>query len=501
MGKENIWLQLREAVLAIDDAWLRTFLFGQFGQLWPEAGERIFWEDALAALEQVYDEGERTTLLIRFAPYLPRTLHENVACLIAQVTEKQNRTRLLLAFAPFLPLKEKGKYLVEVLETLVEMPTSPETLEQLGRLVPFLSELERMGAVGMIQEQPGLWGQTQKIRPFLPYLRVQDRQTVVSQIIFRCRRLEPDEKYRVMAEVAPFLPEPKLRELIDGFRELTDDMARSVVLERTAEVIPEAQMGWIWDGIQSIWNQKRRLGLICRLYNWLPSNRQPLALAEIRNTLKISPEREELLLSIRDEVPYVLILEVLELAAEVKESVRVEILDKLLTRMAGEMLAEGLEMAIDVGQTDLRYKRLEMIDRLGDRLVAWAKESPSEARLTWQMLFAKRKGRTANRGNGNGYHLAASDSADDGLAEAVTAGAARLAVGGSAVSEAVPVQSAHSRAELLVNLVGLLPFFLHFVPANHRPGVTVGLVEELRRFVTGPKMLLERRKLEQQIIS
>ncbi len=482
MGKKNVWLDLRKAVLAIDDAWLRAFLFGQFGRFWPEAGKRIFWADGLSALEQVRDEDDRTTLLIRFGPNLPPSLYDQVTCMIEDVTQKHNRTRLLLAYAPFLPLKEKGKALVELLETLIRLPADSETLEQLGRLVPYLSELERMGAVGMIQEQPGLWNQAQKIRPFLPYLRIQDRQTVVSQIIFRCRRLEPNERYRVMAEVAAYLPEPKLRELIDGFRELDDDASRVTVLERTVEVLPEAQMAWIWEGIQSIWNKNRRVWLICRLYNWLPTNRQPLALAEIRNTLDLSLDRESLLLLIRDEVPPVLLMEVLGLADKLDESVQVKILTSLLTRMSGEVLEEGLEMALEISTPDLRYARLEMLDRMGERLVAWAKDVPGDAKLTWQMLFARRKGSDRNGANGQTHSLDL-QSRDGDSSKAGT-----------------PLESASTRAELLVNLVGLLPFFLHFVPPNHQPGVTVQLIEELRRFVTGPRMMTERKKMGERLI-
>jgi hypothetical protein len=454
MGKKNIWLELRSSVLAIDDAWLRALLFGHFGRIWPEAGEKIYWADALTALESVRDENERCLLLARFTPYLPDASYERVACMIEKVVWKRNRIRLLLACSPFMPPKDKNKALVELLETLVSMPSGPETVDQLGHLVPFLSEIERIGAIGMIQEQPGLWNQAQKIRPFLPYLRIQDRQTVVSQIIFRCRRLEPAERFRVMAEVAQYLPEPKLRELVDGFRELDDDTSRIAVLERTAEVLPEAQMAWIWDGIQSIWNKNRRTWLICHLYNWLPANRQPLALAEIRNTLAMSAERDSLLLSIRDEVPHVLLFEVLPLAAEASESVRVEILSGLLSRMSGDILAEGLEIALGIGRSDLRSARLEMLDRMAERLVAWANDSPEDARKTWQMLFARRVGK---------------NGASTG--------------------------SASSRAELLVDLAGLLPFFLHFVPPNHKPNVAHGLVEELRRFVTGPRMMVERHKV------
>lgn len=462
MGKKNIWLDLRSSVLAVNDAWLRALLFGHFGRIWPEAGERIYWSEALAALQAVRDENERCLLLARFAPHVPDSLYERVLCMIEGVVWKRNRMRLLLAYAPFMPPNEKDKALVEVLETLVGMPAGPETVDELGRLVPFLSEIERMGAVGMIQEQPGLWNQAQKIRPFLPYLRIQDRQTVVSQILFRCRRLEPAERYRVMAEVAPYLPEPKLRELVDGFRELDDDTSRIAVLERTAEVLPEAQMAWIWEGIQSIWNRNRRTWLICHLYNWLPANRQPLALAEIRNTLAMSAERDSLLLSIRDEVPHVLLFEVLDQAAGASESVRVEILGGLLARMSGEILAEGLEIALGIGRSDLRYARLEMLDRMGERLAAWAKDEPEDARETWQMLFARRVAK-----NGS----AAEPESANGVGPVL------------------------SRAELLVDLAGLLPFFLHFVPANHRPAVALGLVEELRRFVTGPRMMMERPKV------
>jgi hypothetical protein len=468
MGKTNIWLQLRDAVNAIDDAWLRAFLFGHLGQIWPEAGQRIFWSDALTALEKVPDETERSTLLARFAPRLPNNLYDRAVCLIEKVVWDRNRTQLLLAYAAYLSPDKKAAALAELLETLVNLPPGPETADQLSRLIPFLSETQRMEAVETIQGQPGLWNQAQKIRPFLPFLRTQDRQTVVSQIIFRCRRLESAERYRVLAEVALYLPEPKLRELIDGFRELDDDTSRIAVLERTAEVLPEAQMAWVWDGIQSIWNKNRRAWLICHLYNWLPINRQPVALSEIRNTLNLSVERDTLLLSIRDEVPHVLLLEVLELAAETQEAVRVKILDGLLAQMSGEILADGLEVALNIGRSDLRYARLEMLDRLSERLVGWASDSPEDAGRTWQMLFARRKGEVQSN----------SENGDNGQR----------------------AKTAVSRAELLVDLAGLLPFFLLFIPTNHQPGVAIQLIEEMRRLVTGPKLMTVGRKVEQQLI-
>jgi hypothetical protein len=208
--------------------------------------------------------------------------------------------------------------------------------------------------------------------------------------------------------------------------------------------------------------------LICHLYNWLPINRQPVALSEIRNTLNLSVERDTLLLSIRDEVPHVLLLEVLELAAETQEAVRVKILDGLLAQMSGEILADGLEVALNIGRSDLRYARLEMLDRLSERLVGWASDSPEDASQTWQMLFARRKGEVRSKGeNGGNGHSA---------------------------------KTAVSRVELLVDLAGLLPFFLLFIPTNHQPGVAIQLIEEMRRLVTGPKLMTVGRKVEEQLI-
>ena len=458
---------------AIDDAWLRAFLFAHMARIWPPAGERIFWGEALSALKQVADENDRTTLLARIAPHLPGELYASARGLIDKVVWGRNRTRLLLAYVPFLPPEDQGAVLGELLESLINLPPGPETADQLTRLMPYLSESRRMEAVEMIQGQPDLWNQAQKIRPFLPFLRTQDRQTVVSQILFRCRRLIAAERYRVMAEVAVYLPEPKLRELVDGFRELDDDTSRIAVLERTAEVLPEAQMAWVWDGIQSIWNKNRRAWLICRLYDRLPLNRQPVALAEIRNTVQISTERDNLLLSIRDDVPYVLLFEMLELAACTQETVQVEILNGLLARLPSNTLAEGLEIALDIGRSDLRHARLEMLNRLSERLVGWAEELPEEAGYTWQMLFARRKGSSVENGHTN---------------------EANGQVGESVMMETARLGTAHSRAELLVDLAGLLPFFLHFVPSSYQPTVALQLIEELRRLITGPKLMTAGRK-------
>jgi hypothetical protein len=174
-------------------------------------------------------------------------------------------------------------------------------------------------------------------------------------------------------------------------------------------------------------------------------------------------------------VPHVLLFEVLELAAEAQEAVRVKILDGLLAQMSGEILADGLEVALNIGRSDLRYARLEMLDRLSERLVGWASDSPEDAGRTWQMLFARRKGEVRGKGeNGGNGHGAKTASAGAG--------------------------SAVSRAELLVDLAGLLPFFLLFIPTNHQPGVAIQLIEEMRRLVTGPKLMTVGRKVEQQLI-
>lgn len=458
MGK-NIWLQLRDSVLAVDDDWLQAFLFGQLAHIWPQAGERLYWSDALKALARVGDENEWTVLLVRFAPLLPPSLYDAAFNLIERVKWRRNRTRLLLAYAPFLPAERKERVMTELLETLVNLEAGPETADQLDKLLPYLSDAQRMAAVKAIEEEPDLWNQAQKLRPFLPYLRTIERQTVVSQIIFRCRRLEAGDRFRVMAEVAQYLPEPKLRELVDGFRTLDDDTSRLAVLERVVEALPEAQMAWVWDGIQSVWNKNRRSWLMCRLYHWLPTNRQPAALSEIRNTLQITAERDGLLLAIRDDVPSVLLFEMLEMAAETKEPPQLELLDGLLARLPAGMLADGLEIALNAARSDLRHRRLEMLNRLAGRLVDWAEEMPENARDTWQWLFSRRK-RLVDVG------------VDDGgeLTEIVT-------------------EAAVSRTEFLVDMMGLLPFFLHFVPDNHKPLVAVQLIDEMRQRLTGPKLM------------
>lgn len=466
-------------MLVIDDSWLRAFLFVHMARIWPPAGERIFWSAALTALEQVADENDRTMLLARIAPHLPEDFYASAWRLIDKVAWSRNRTRLLLAYVPFLPLESQGSVLVELLEMLIDLPPGPETADQLSRLIPYLSELQRMEAVGRIQGQPGLWNQAQKIRPFLPYLRTVDRQMVVSQILFRCRRLDTAERYRVMAEVAAYLPEPKLRELVDGFRELDDDTSRIAVLERTAEVLPEAQMAWVWDGIQSIWNKNRRTWLICRLYNRLPLSRQPVALAEIRNTVQVSTERDNLLLSIRDDVPDVLLFEMLELTACAQETVRIEILNGLLARLPGNMLADGLAFALDMGRSNLRHARLEMLNRLAERLMEWAEELPEEARHTWQLLFTRRKTEPVENSNKNGTNGQGVESSGLETAKLVTA---------------------PSRMELLIDLAGLLPFSLHFIPPNYQPAVALQLIEELRRLVTGPKLMTAAKKQGEEMV-
>lgn len=466
MGKKNVWLQLQEAVAAVGDDWLRAYMFGHIGRIWPQAGERLYWAEALSALGQVADENDRTILLARFAPYLPKAHYERACELIDQVGWHRNRTRLLLAYGPFLPVDHKERVLSELLDSLLAQPSGPETADQLDTLIPYLSEAKRLEAVETIHNQPGLWNQAQKIRPFLAFLQVKDRQTVVSQIIFRCRRLETAERYRVMAEVAAYLPEPKLRELVAGFRELDDDVSRLAVLERVVEALPEAQMPWVWDGIQSVWNKNRRIWLMCRLYYWLPSNRQPAALSEIRNTLHISAERDNLLLAIRDDAPHVLLFEMLDMAAQTPEPPQLELLDGLFARLPAGMLAEGLELALDVGRSELRYRRLEMLNRLAERLTIWADEAPDSARATWQWLFSRRKA-----------------MGDYGGAEGPEA-------------ELVVTEAAVSRTEFLIDMVGLLPFFLHFVPKNHKPAVAVQLINEMRQLITGPKLLMHGREAE-----
>ena len=459
MGHINIWLQLRKTVAAVDDDWLRAFLFGQLGRIWPKAGERLYWADALNALVQVSNENERTLLLSRFAPFLPETQLETACDMIGQISWKRNRTRLLLAYAPFLPTQHKNKVFAELLDTLLNQSAGQETAAALDKLIPLLSEAQRSGAVKAIEAQPNLWNQAQKLRPFLPYLQTIERQTVVSQMIFRCRRLETSERYRVMAEVAAYLPEPKLRELVDGFRELDDDTSRLTVLERIVEALPESQMPWVWDGIQSVWNKNRRAWLMCRLYYWLPSNRQPAALSEIRNTLQITAERDNLLLSIRDDVPHVLLYELLEMAAKTKEPPQLDLFEGLLARLPASMLADGLEIILNADRSGSRYRRLEILNRLAERLVLWADEVPDNAQATWQWLFSRRK------------RMVDFEIDDEGeMTEVVT-------------------EAAVSRTEFLVDLMGLLPFFIHFVPKNHQPVVAMQFIDEMRQLVTGPKLM------------
>ncbi len=462
MGKTNIWLQLREAAGAVDDNWLRAYLFAHLGRIWPQAGERIYWPDALTALEQVADENNRTLLLARIAPHLPEALHDRACELIERIRWPRNRTSLLIAYAPFLSADHKGNVLSELLDTLLNQSAGPDTATQLDTLIPLLSETQRLTSVETIQTQPGLWNQAQKIRPFLPFLSTKDRQNIVSQLIFRCRRLETSEKYRVMAEVAPYLPEPKLRELVDSFRELDNDTSRMTVLERIVEALPEAQMPWVWDGIQSVWNKNRRTWLMCRLYYWLPSNRQPAALSEVRNTLQISVERDKLLLDIHKDVPHILLHEMLEMAAKAPEPPQLELFDGLLTRLPASLLAEGLEITLDIGRSGLDYRRLEVLNRLAERLSRWAEEVPESAQTTWQWLFSRRKASIV---------LDENPEAEQSVSEAAV-----------------------SRTEFLIDMIGLLPFFLHFVPKNHQPAVAIQLIDEMRQRITGPKLIMHGRQ-------
>jgi hypothetical protein len=149
----------------------------------------------------------------------------------------------------------------------------------------------------------------------------------------------------------------------------------------------------------------------------------------------------------------------LEMAAKTKEPPQLEILDGLLARVPNGMLADGLEITLNAARSDMRHRRLEMLNRLAERLVAGAEETPEGAQTTWQWLFSRRK---------RLVDIELDDKGD--MTEVVT-------------------EAAVSRTEFLIDLMGLLPFFLHFVPANHRPVVAVQLIEEMRQRLTGPRLL------------
>jgi hypothetical protein len=100
-----------------------------------------------------------------------------------------------------------------------------------------------------------------------------------------------------------------------------------------------------------------------------------------------------------------------------------------------------------------------MLNRLAGRMVDWAEEMPEKAQETWQGLFSRRK------------QMVGFEVGDGGeMTEVVT-------------------KAAVSRTEFLVDMMGLLPFFLHFVPANHKPVVAVQLIEEMRERLTGPRLM------------
>jgi hypothetical protein len=463
MGQRNIWLQLRDEAEAVDAAWLRGFLFGQLARVWPEAGERVFWADGLRAAAEVEDEGDRTLLLIHFAPFLPAGLLERACSLVDEVVEPAHRASLLVAFLPFVPAEHQAVMAEAALDEVLSDPLKEGTADKLAALVPFLAEEQLMVAVDRIWKlpEPGLVGAARLLHELLPLLPALERNTVVGQILFQARRLEMDERLGMMAEVAAYLPGVKLQELLDGAGQIGEDELKAGVLERLFAV---TQVGWydrLWDGVRLVWDLNVRCRLICRIYAHLPLSRQAAALSEIRKTLVVSREPEKLLMAVRDHLPPVLLAEVLPVVADLPQEARLAVLDGLLARLPDSLLPEVLEMGLGIGRPELRFRRLEMLDRLAGRLVEWDWLEPGMPRELWQGLFARRKG-------GNGQN-------------------------GGAVAHSGEGESAVSRAELLVDLIGLLPFFLHFVPDNYRPKVAVQVVGEMRRLVTGPRIFMYAR--------